>query len=118
MSTATVRVKLGARSYDILIGAGLIAEAGRHIKPFVHSTPVIVVTDQTLARLHLPALARALDAAEIPHVAITMPAGEHTKEFASFQNLMERILDQRPERTSLIVAFGGGVIGEIGRAHV
>ena len=113
MSTATVRVKLGARSYDILIGAGLIAEAGRHIKPFVHSTPVIVVTDQTLARLHLPALARALDAAEIPHVAITMLAGEHTKEFASFQNLMERILDQRPERTSLIVAFGGGVIGDL-----
>jgi len=113
MSSAIVHVDLGARSYDILIDAGLIADAGRHIRPFVRSTPVIVVTDETVERLHLPALTRALDAAEIAHVTVTMPAGEHTKEFAPFQNLMDRILDQRPERTSLIIALGGGVIGDL-----
>ena len=110
---ATVRVELGARSYDVRVGAGLIDDAGAHLAPFVRRQPAIVVTDENVAGLHLDRLSGALDGAGIAHRDIVVPAGERTKEFAELQRLIETVLDSGPERSSALIAFGGGVVGDL-----
>ena len=106
-------VDLGPRSYDIHVGPDLVSDAARYIGPFVRHTPVIVVTDETVAALHLATLTKALDDAEMAHTTIVVPAGEHAKAFDEFERLIEAILDTAPERGSLIVALGGGVVGDL-----
>ncbi len=70
-----VVVDLGERRYDILVGAGLIADAGTHLKPLLRRARIAVVTDETVARLHLPALQESLDVAGIHHDTISAAAG-------------------------------------------
>ena len=111
--TRVIRVELGARSYDIHVGTGLIARAGAHLAPLAKSRPVIVVTDETVARLHLPALEQSLRGAGIPHKAVILPPGEATKDFSHFARLCEEILALGVERQTLLVALGGGVVGDI-----
>jgi 3-dehydroquinate synthase len=111
-SDSRLRVELGSRSYDILIGSGLIGDAGRHIRPFAERG-VIIVTDRTVAGLHLPTLQAGLERAGIPHHAVLLPAGEQTKDFAHLAKLSEDLLARRIERASLLLALGGGVIGDI-----
>jgi 3-dehydroquinate synthase len=110
-SDSRLRVELGARSYDILIGAGLIADAGRHIRPLADRA--LIVTDANVASLHLPTLQAALERAGIAQHTIRLPAGEQTKDFAYLARLSEEILSHRIERGSLLIALGGGVIGDI-----
>jgi 3-dehydroquinate synthase len=109
----TLRVELGERGYDILVGADLIAHAGRHMKPVLPRPRVVVVTDETVAKLHLAALTASLDATGIAHGAIVLPAGEATKDFPHLERLIEELLAQRVERSTMLVALGGGVIGDI-----
>ena len=106
-------VDLAARSYDILIGRGLIAEAGRHIAPVLKQRRVVVVTDRNVARHHLEALERALRAADIAAESIVLEPGEQTKSFAGIEQLMTRLLDAGIERGTTLVALGGGVIGDL-----
>ena len=108
-----LRVELGPRSYDIHIGPGLIAASGPLIAPLIARQPAIVVTDETVAGLHLPALEAALDAAGIAHRRIVLPPGEETKNFDGLRALIEAILDTKPERRSTLIALGGGVIGDV-----
>lgn len=109
----TVRVELGARAYDILIGPGLIDRAGIEIAARFPKARCAIVTDENLAGLHLPRLVAALDAAGIQSVPVVLPAGEATKSFAHFEATVEAVLAARLERGDLIVAFGGGVIGDL-----
>jgi 3-dehydroquinate synthase len=106
-------VALGTRSYDILVGDGLIAEAGRHIAPLVTGARVFVVTDANLAELHLARLERALEDAKLDYETVVLPAGERTKDFHHLESLVERLIDLKIERGSTLIAFGGGVIGDI-----
>lgn len=109
-----VRVALGARSYDIRIGAGALAHAGAAISHITKGRAPIVVTDDNVAPLHLATLERALAEADCPTApAIVLPAGEKTKDFAHFADLMENILSRGVERSSVLLALGGGVIGDI-----
>ena len=108
-----VHVELGARGYDIHIGSGLIAEAGAHLLPLSRGRPIVVVTDQTVARLHLPALEQSLERAGVKHQAVILPPGEGTKDFVHFARLCEEILALSIERQTLLVALGGGVVGDI-----
>ncbi len=108
-----VAVDLGTRSYDILVGPGLIAEAGERIAALMPGIRAAVVTDENVARLHLPALSASLDAAGIGHVAIVLPAGETTKSFAKLTGLVDSILEARLERGDAVIALGGGVIGDL-----
>jgi 3-dehydroquinate synthase len=73
----------------------------------------VVVTDENVAALHLDRLCDALGDSGIPHHKIILPAGEQTKEFGQLQNLMEAVLDLRPDRGWSLLALGGGVIGDI-----
>jgi 3-dehydroquinate synthase len=109
----TVRVDLADRGYDILVGPNLIARAGEHLKPLLRRARVAIVTDETVARLHLPALRASLDGARIRHDAKILPQGEGTKSFAELQRLTEWLLEAGVERGDLVLALGGGVIGDL-----
>ncbi len=111
--TSTIRVELGDRSYDIHAAPGLLAQAGELIKPLLSSPRVFVVTDENLENLHLEALKDSLDAAGIENHGVVLPAGEGTKDFAHLESLLDAMLDAKCERGTTIVAFGGGVIGDL-----
>ena len=106
-------VDLGTRSYEILVGEGLLAEAADRIAATLPGRRLFVVTDETVAALHLPALARSLANAGQDSPAIVLPPGEPTKDFGHLQDLTERLLDAGVDRNSVVVAFGGGVIGDL-----
>jgi len=114
MTTETVRVELGTRSYDILIGAGEIARAGDRIAEITKGRPPVIVTDENVAPIHLPALRASLAGAGLNDVsAIVLPAGEATKSFARLERLCEDILALGVERSTVLIALGGGVVGDI-----
>ena len=113
MSADRLRVELGARSYDIVVGSGLLEQAGALMRPVLRQNRVVVVTDTTVAALHLARLTAGLDAAGIAHHDILLPPGEQTKDFAHFQKLAEDILGLGIERRTTLVALGGGVIGDL-----
>jgi 3-dehydroquinate synthase len=111
-----VPVALGPRSYDVHIGGGLLAEAGRLLSAALpKSAPrrICVVTDENVARLYCAALAESLAAADLNAVPIVLPAGEQTKSFAQLERLIDALLRENVERGSLIVALGGGVVGDL-----
>ena len=108
-----LRVDLGARGYDILVGRGLMAEAGSHLAPLLKQKRVIVVTDRNVARHHLEGLERSLHAAGIASTAVTLDPGEQTKSFAELADLTSLLFDLKVERNTTLVALGGGVIGDL-----
>ena len=108
-----VEVALGDRSYDILIGDDLIARAGADIARRLPGRPVAIVSDETVAGLYLDRLQDALDDARITHHAYTVAPGEASKSFESFSALSEALLQARIERDTVIVALGGGVVGDL-----
>ncbi|MEN8197340.1 MAG: 3-dehydroquinate synthase, partial [Pseudomonadota bacterium] len=112
-SHETVRVDLGPRSYDIVVGDDVLAEAGKSMAPILRGPRVVVVTDDHVAPLHLHALMRSLANAEIAADAIVLPAGEQTKDIAHFGKLLDEILGRGIDRDTSLVALGGGVIGDI-----
>jgi 3-dehydroquinate synthase len=109
----TVPVALGARGYDILVGAGLIARAGAELARRFPGRPTVVVTDENLAALHLGRLKAALAPLGRAVPAIVLPPGEATKDFAHLKTLLERLLALPIERATLLIALGGGVIGDL-----
>ena len=110
----TVRVDLGARGYDVVIGPGLLAQAGNRVAPFAPGRRVAIVVDETVAALHLPALRASLEAAGIAAHPVIVPAGETQKSFAGLQHVIDALLALNLERRDLVIAFGGGVIGDLG----
>jgi 3-dehydroquinate synthase len=106
-------VDLGARSYDILVGGGLIPRAGALIAPLLKERRVAIVTDATVGGLYLDELMRSLDTGGIRHDAVVLPPGEATKDFHHLEELCDRLLGLRVERGTMILALGGGVIGDL-----
>ena len=109
----TVHVGLKGREYDILIGPGLLAQAGDLIRQISDRKRMMIVTDENVAALHLPALQEGLAAAGIASEALVLPAGEATKSWPHFERTVEWLLAQKVERKDLVIAFGGGVIGDL-----
>jgi 3-dehydroquinate synthase len=108
-----VPVTLGARTYDIVIGRGLLASMGERIKTLRPDARVAIVTDETVAAHYLVATETTLKAAGIDSARILVPAGEGSKSYATFEKVCEAIIAARVERNDLIVALGGGVIGDL-----
>ncbi len=111
--TNIVPVDLGERSYEVRIGPGLIDRAGAEIAPLLRRRRVAVVTDETVAGLHLARLTAALEAEGVTVTALALPPGEATKGWPDFARCVEWLLDQKVERRDVVVAFGGGVIGDL-----
>ncbi len=112
-SQKTVRVDLGDRSYDILIGPGLIATAAAEIAGRLKGRRMAVITDENVAPLYLEPLMASLKAREIDAVSLILPAGEKTKSFEHLIPTVEAILGARIERNDAVIALGGGVIGDL-----
>ena len=109
----TVRVELGERAYDVRIGTGLLANAGAEIAPLLARPKVAIVTDETVGALHLASLQDALSAQGIDSSALCLPSGEATKAWPQFSRCVEWLLDQKVERRDVVIALGGGVIGDL-----
>jgi 3-dehydroquinate synthase len=112
-----ITVGLGMRAYDIHVGAGMLARAGALLAPMTPKNGrggvVPVVTDSHVAELHLPALLESLRRAGIDARAIVMPPGEISKSFAGLERLSGALLDMEVDRKGLVIALGGGVIGDL-----
>ena len=108
-----VDVALGERGYKILIGDGLIESAGDHIARLAPGAACAVVTDENVARLHLDALTQSLARSGIKTSVVVCPPGEATKSYAEFARVSDALIGAHLERRDLVVAFGGGVIGDL-----
>lgn len=108
-----VHVALGGRSYDIVIGAKVLEKAGEHIARVAPGAACAIVTDENVARLHLPALQESLTRQGVRHTTIVVAPGEASKSLAVFGRVCDEVLAARIERRDLIVAFGGGVVGDL-----
>jgi 3-dehydroquinate synthase len=108
-----LRVDLDERGYDILIGPGLIAAAGAHILPLMRRKQAVIVTDATVAKAHLAPLEASLDAAGVILGTVVLPPGEGTKDLGHFGRLVDDVLACNIERGTMLVALGGGVVGDI-----
>lgn len=108
--TETLSLKLGARSYEIVVGAGLIARAAEWIGPRIGAR-AIIVTDTTVGNFYAGALEEALPGVQL--AVVTVPPGEGSKSFAVFGTLMEQLLALKPDRKTTILALGGGVVGDL-----
>jgi 3-dehydroquinate synthase len=109
----TVRVGLGARGYDVLIGPGLMDRAGALAAPYIRRGRTAIVTDQNVADHHGERLDAAFEAAGIAVDMVVVPPGEGTKSFAGLADLSDQLLCLGLDRGDVIVAFGGGVVGDL-----
>ena len=112
-TTALVRVALDARSYDIVVGPGLLARAGELMMPVLKQRRVFIVTDSNVAPLYLQPLIQSLGKSDIRADHFVVPAGEGSKDFAHLSDLLDAMLAAKCERGTMIVALGGGVIGDL-----
>ncbi|MEM9580733.1 MAG: 3-dehydroquinate synthase [Pseudomonadota bacterium] len=113
MTVQTVPVPLGDRAYDVRIGPGLIASAGREIAPLLARPKVAVVTETNVAQAQLQRLLDGLAAAGIKTAHLQLPAGEATKSWLHLTTCTEWLLQQKIERRDVVIALGGGVIGDL-----
>ena len=109
----TVRVPLGERAYDILIGEDLLGTAGARLAGLFPGRRFGIVTDDRVAQAQLPRLRASLEAAGVEHAVVTVPAGEASKRFGQLEAVVEGLLAARLERRDLVLALGGGVIGDL-----
>jgi len=109
----TIEVGLGSRAYPIRIGNGLIEKAGSEIAALRPGARTAIVTDENVASRHLEALTHSLAESSIASTAIVLPAGEKTKSYAMLERVVEGLIAAKLERNDLVVAFGGGVIGDL-----
>ena len=113
MSAERLRVDLAGRAYDIVVGAGVLAAAGREILKLKRGKRVFIVSDENVARHHLGTLTASLDAEGLSHHSAILPPGEASKSFGVLEQLTGQMLDANVERGDLVVALGGGVIGDL-----
>jgi len=111
----TVHVDLGDRSYDVRIGPGLLAEAGRTVAQIPRARAAVVISDTTVADRYGPAVVEALRAADVSAALLSFPAGEASKTLATCAALFDGLFAVEPavDRDTVIVALGGGVPGDI-----
>jgi 3-dehydroquinate synthase len=112
-ASSPVRLDLADRSYDIHIDRGLLAHAGELIRPVLRQHKLFVVADPHVAKLHLGELRVSLAHAGITADYYVTPEGEAAKSFGELEKLLEAILDTAPERSTTLLAFGGGVVGDL-----
>ncbi|MCP5362297.1 MAG: 3-dehydroquinate synthase [Hyphomicrobiales bacterium] len=109
----TVPVALGARSYEIRIGNGLLAEAGAQLADLLPIKRAFILTDAHVAHYHLNTLENSLADVGVTPNPIVLPAGEGTKSYDQLQHVLETLLGFQPERKDVLIALGGGVIGDL-----
>ena len=108
-----VKVALGARAYDIVIGRGELGSLGARIQALRPGAKAAIVSDEAVAKQHLERAEAALQAAGVESSRIVVPQGEGSKSYASFEKVCEALIAARIERNDLVIALGGGVVGDL-----
>jgi 3-dehydroquinate synthase len=111
--SVTVNVPLGERAYDIVIGRGLLSSLGKRLATLRPKVRAAIVTDEAVGKLYLDMAEAALSEAGISSVRIIVPQGEKSKSFRVFERVCETIIAERIERGDVVVALGGGVVGDL-----
>ena len=109
----TVRVGLGERAYDVVVGKALLDQAGTLIAPFLKNMRTAIVSDATVWALHGERLTAALSAAGVASSAIVVPPGEPSKSWEGLADVSDQLLELELDRGDIIIAFGGGVVGDL-----
>jgi shikimate kinase/3-dehydroquinate synthase len=112
-SPRRLSVVLPSTSYDLVIGEDLLARAGALLAPRIDQKRAVVVTDENVARLHLPTLLRGLAETAISTSQIVVSPGEASKSLDSWQSVVDQLLEARVERRTTVIALGGGVVGDL-----
>lgn len=108
-----MQVRLQNQEYEICIGPQLLQRTGELVAPYASSKRVIVVTDAHLAPLYLKTLLQSLESAKLQADSIILNPGESIKSYTGLQELLDRLLDLNPDRRTLLIALGGGVVGDL-----
>jgi len=108
-----IPVNLGPRSYPILVGAGALAMVGGELAKRGVGRKVVLVSDPTIARLHAEPVVRSLTEAGFDTIQVSVPEGELAKRLGVASALWDRLLDAGCDRTSTVVALGGGAVGDV-----
>ena len=103
----------GFRPYQVLVGEGLLASAGELVAPLLPRKRAAVVTDETVGALHGPALIAALERAGVTSTVVSVPPGEASKSFGQLEDLCDALLALDLDRGDQVIAFGGGVVGDL-----
>ena len=108
-----IPVDLGPRSYSILVGAGALATVGTELAKRGVGRKVVLVSDAAIARLHAEPVVRGLGQAGFDIAQVSVPDGEQAKRLDVVSDLWDRLLDAGCDRTSTVVALGGGAVGDV-----
>jgi shikimate kinase/3-dehydroquinate synthase len=108
-----VSVQLSQSRYEVVIDSKLLARAGALIAPVLPQPRCVIVTDATVASLHLATLQKSLTEVGVSHDAIVVPPGEASKSLQTWADLIDKLLAQKVDRHTSIIALGGGVVGDL-----
>jgi shikimate kinase/3-dehydroquinate synthase len=111
--TRRVKVDLSQTSYEVVISPNALTRAGALMAPVMPKPRCVIVTDETVEELHLPALQKSLNNVGISHDTISVKPGESSKSLATWASLVDGLLARRVDRQTTVVALGGGVIGDL-----
>ncbi len=106
-------VTLSSGAYDVMVGSGLLSRAGALLAPVLPQKRAMIVTDETVAKLHLAVLQEGLAETGIDTGTIVIASGETAKSLATYGEIVDQLLEAGVERRSTVIALGGGVVGDV-----
>ena len=112
--TKTLRVELGDNSYPIVVGAGLLNRVGETLTPHIKSNKVLIVSDAFVKSQYMPVIQHSLTTAGLDVHTVEVPVGEESKSIAQFSRIQDSLVAHQLDRSSTLIALGGGVIGDLG----
>ena len=112
--TKTLRVELGDNSYPIVVGAGLLNRVGKLLTPHIKSNKVLIVSDAFVKSQYMPVIQHSLTGAGLDVHTMEVPVGEESKSIAQFSRIQDSLVAHQLDRSSTLIALGGGVIGDLG----
>ena len=112
--TKTLRVELGADSYPIVVGTGLLNRVGELLTPHIKSNKVLIVSDSFVKARYMPVVCQSLTDTGLNVSTIEIPTGEESKSLAQFSRIQDSLVAHQLDRGSVLIALGGGVIGDLG----
>src|ERR1700690_1376836 len=113
MFMISIPVAAASRSYEVLIGSGLLGRAGEFLGKFLENKRAFVVTVPPVRRRWAKVLVKSLAAAGIQTEMLEMPDGERSKRLSTLEKLAEKLVKQGADRGATLLALGGGVVGDV-----
>ena len=109
----TLHVELKENRYPLIVGTGSLTRIGECLKSMRKSTKVLIVTDTSVNKIYAPSVLQSLKDAGFDIAVMDVPVGENSKSFEQFTRVQDRLIDHQLDRSSLLIALGGGVVGDL-----